>query len=375
MHILIVSRGLPSESYPLNGIFEFDQAKALAEAGLRVTYFAIDLRSIRRKRQFGITKEAREGVDCYNYNLPLGAVPLTVLLKVGSWALRRLYRKVFINSKPDIIHAHFTEYGYIAAKLCEEITVPLVITEHSSEMNKTQIKPDLLNAANFAYKKASAVIAVGEQLRNNIADKTGVKAIVVPNIMSDQSFLCICKRENKDYYGYVFTGRLIDRKRPFLLLDAFNSVAERYPNTRLGIIGDGVLRQEIVHRIAEYRLQDKVILYGALKRDSIAEVYAGYDCFILPSVRETFGVVCIEAMAAGLPVIATRSGGPEDFITQDVGLLTASDDKKELENAMEYMLLNAGKYNSDRIKQYVRNSFSPEIIARKIIEIYMTVIS
>lgn len=86
-------------------------------------------------------------------------------------------------------------------------------------------------------------------------------------------------------------------------------------------IGDGHLRSVLMEYVWKHDLHDIVMFHGILSPMEIVKVYEECDCFVLPSAGETFGVVYVEAMAAGLPVIATRCGGPEDFVNEDNGIL------------------------------------------------------
>ena len=189
MKVLIVSRGLPDACYPLNGIFEFDQAAALAAQGADVVFFAVDIRSFRRKRKWGISEENRNGVRCYTISIPVGAVPDRIAALAAEKALIILFHRVFsTEEKPDVIHAHFTFQGYIAFKLAEREHIPLIITEHSSIMNKEVIKKQDFRMAQEAYEHAGCVIAVSNALARNIYKHFSVRCKVVPNIVDTDSF-------------------------------------------------------------------------------------------------------------------------------------------------------------------------------------------
>jgi glycosyltransferase involved in cell wall biosynthesis len=94
------------------------------------------------------------------------------------------------------------------------------------------------------------------------------------------------------------------------------------------------------------------------------------DCFVLPSRFETFGVVFAEAMHYGKPVIATRTGGPDSFITPETGITVPVDNIAETAKAMKTMYENIANYNADYIKEYAIHKFSGESISKKIISIY-----
>lgn len=374
MHVLIVGRGVPEERYPRNGIFEFDQAKALARSGVQITYFAIDLRSIRRKRTLGLCSGTRDGVRWYSLNIPLGALPSPILSFVSSRALIKLYHKVFVAQSPDVIHAHFTGPARSAVALCEAEHIPLVITEHSSRMNQTEIEKHVLRDSQFAYPKAASVIAVGKSLAHRIEQRIGVHCLVIPNVMGETVFFQTVKKAHSDEFRFVFTGNLIDSKRPVLLLEAFRQVVEQHPNARLGIIGDGVLQDKLKRMIAEFHLQDYVKMYGLLQREQIAERYSQCDCFVLPSASETFGVAYIEALAAGLPVIATACGGPEDFVTPELGIMIPIDDQVALVKAMNQMIEASKQFDGEKLKTYVQDHFSEQVISEKLRRVYSDIL-
>ena len=118
MYILIIARGYPTEKYKTNGIFEFDQARALAEAGHKVVFAAVDVRSIRRWRKWGIERKKIEGIDVYAINIPGGRIPKAILQKISSFGLNILYRVIEKEQgKPEVMHAHFAGVGYTASKL------------------------------------------------------------------------------------------------------------------------------------------------------------------------------------------------------------------------------------------------------------------
>ena len=125
--------------------------------------------------------------------------------------------------------------------------------------------------------------------------------------------------------------------------------------------------------VRELGLENAVNYYGLKTRREIAEIYEKYDCFVMPSSKETFGVVYIEAMASGLPVIATKCGGPEDFINKENGILVDPDCVDQLATAMCHVYKNRKEYDSVRIRQYVNENFSGHAIAKRLIKEYKTV--
>lgn len=372
MNILFIANGIPTPQYPLMGIFELDQAKALAQEGHNVILFGIDLRSIRRKRPLGLYLIEKAGVKQYIFSLPVGAVPTGILCFIGRWALRYLYNKVFrSNHKPDIIHAHFTEIGYIASKLAQEERIPLVITEHSSKINQKDIPYPLKKYADYAYRHANVIISVSNALKKNIFYNFGIQSQVIPNIISLENF-SYCPKEHIGF-GYISTANLVEIKCPELLIYAFAEIHNIYPSTFLGLVGNGPLKTKLEHLVKKLSLEDSVFFYGQLSRKQIAKLYSNYDCFVLASSSETFGVAYIEAMACGLPIIATKCGGPEDFVNENNGLLVATNSLKELVSGMITMHDNYFKYDRASINRYAIDNFSPNKIAEKLLKLYWSV--
>lgn len=119
---------------------------------------------------------------------------------------------------------------------------------------------------------------------------------------------------------FIFTGRLVDWKAVDLLLRAFVTVHAQLGGT-LDIVGDGVERTKLESLAADLGIRSAVTFHGWLPQESIAAMLHDSDIFVLPSIRECGGAVVLEAMAAGVPVIATRWGGPNDYLDEHTGIL------------------------------------------------------
>lgn len=370
MKVLVISSGIPTEKYPLQGIFEWDQAKALALEGNDVVFIAIDLRSVRRWRKWGVSRGRKDGIDYYVFNFPMGRVPLKYLCKVGEKCLRYLYRKSELErGRPDVIHAHFTEMGCIASRLARKENIPYVVTEHSSKMHRFKIEEDLRKCALEAYSNAKEVIAVGTSLSKSILKHTGLHSVVVPNIIDTKLFIN-CKKQPHQGFVLVTTSNLIPLKRTWQILQAMAMLDCNKMDCRLTIIGDGPERATVEYWAQQLNLTDRVTLAGYQSRENIAHLYETSDCFILVSSSETFGVAYVEALAAGLPIIATKCGGPEDFVDDSNGILVEVDNIKQIADAILKIYTNINNYKEEDLKNFVKDRFSPNVVAKKLIEVY-----
>lgn len=368
MKVAIISRGIPTPKDPIYGIFEFDQAKALANKGVEVAFIVIDFRSWAARRKYGLSQYEREGVHVFELSLPINRYRKTIpilqrLLLVPFRAMLKSF------GEPDVVHAHFYKIGAIAAILKKKYGIPFFITEHCSEFNKpiNQINHWDIRSANKAYPFCDVLICVSEALRYSILQNFGHDSIVIPNIVDCQSFIYSNQSKSTSPFVFVSVGNLIPRKGFDKLIDAY---AQTNKQTKLYIIGEGPERRNLETQIQNLGIQEQVELLGRLERSEINKVFQKCNVFVLPSQLETFGVCYIEAMFAGLPVIATRCGGPEFFIGESDGILVPVNDKHSLVEAMNNIRENYMNYDPKQISLTCMERFSPEVIAGRLISTY-----
>lgn len=374
MYVLFITMGYPTAKYVGNGIFEFDQAKALYKLGCKVIYAFVDVRSIRRWRKWGFERKSIAGIEIYGINIPLGRVLKELLDKASIWGLKHIYKKILKEQgKPDILHAHFTDLGYIASTLKDKINIPLITTEHSSMINKPNIEKNLYRKASIAYYSADVLIAVSPTLANRIEENFDIKPIYIPNIF-DTDIFSYSALSRHDKFNFISTGNLIYTKRMDLIIEAFNREFSDNKDVTLTIFGEGPERSKLHQMINKYNLKDRVILKGMCCRNEIAEQLSISDCFVLASQTETFGVAYIEALASGVPVIATKCGGPEEFVNENNGIMISIDDIDGLTNAMRYMHKNSNNYNKKEISKVAKTLFSPQTVGNRLLELYKNIL-
>lgn len=359
----------------MNGIFEYDQAKALSNYGHNVIFGFVDLRSLRRWRKWGFEIFKKDGIQHYGINIPLGRVPRKMLTFFGEHGLKTLYQRIEKEfGKPDLMHAHFTGSAYSAVKLKEDNKLSLVITEHSSGLVENKIDGKLLQKGKETYKHADKVIAVSNGLKSVLSNEFDINAKYIPNIVDTDIFQLTNLKKNRDSFNFISVGGLINRKGMDLTIKAFNKAFADKENIKLTIIGGGPEHKNLQKLIEKLNLEGRIKLTGRIERTEIAKHFKQSDCFVLASKGETFGVVFIEAMASGLPVVATRCGGPEHFIKKEQGLLIEKDNLDQLSVAMKKMYNNSNDYDSKKISQMTVEQFSPESVAEQITDVYKDVI-
>lgn len=376
MNVLIIARGYPTENYKMNGIFEFDQAKALVKAGINVIYAAVDVRSIRRWRKWGHESFVKDGVQVEAINLPIGKISNKSLEKIRNILLGKLYKKiVYKYGKPDIVHSHFIVMGIATANLFKNQNIPLVHTEHFSGMNQKYISEYYKYLGNNTYTFMNRIIAVSSYLAKNINNEFGINATVLPNIVDTSKFRYKSVKKSANVFNFISVGNLLPNKRMDLLINSFYSSFKENKDVKLYIYGDGPERKELETLIKDYEMSNQIFLMGLVERKVIAHQMQQSHCFVLVSKLETFGVAYIEALASGLPVIATRCGGPEDFINKSNGILLIKDSREELSQALTKMYKNVDKYDSKKISEEITKKYSEQNVAQLLIKEYKDTIN
>lgn len=365
----------------MNGNYEAIQAQAMVKQGHQVAFIALSWMSvIHAFKEQVITYHRIDGIDVYEYKALLPILPkisfgYNYLLYFKKKALRKVYRKCTKQfGIPDVVHSHSLFCSEWAVTLKERYNLPLVFTEHWSKLNVFQIDK-YTERRGKAYKKADAIIAVSYALSEKLSHFFGVSSYVIFNMVNDNFFRIGRSTIQKNLeFHFIAVGSLIKIKGYNLLIEAFKK-AQFSQNIYLDIIGEGIEVINLSKQIEQLGLQKQIILHGIKTSEQVAQMLSVSDAFILSSFAETFGIVLIEAMANGLPVVATTCGGPEEFITEKCGLLVPPGDVRALSDAMLKIYRNKNDYNPEEIRNYCYSSFSQQVIAKKIIEIYDHVIS
>jgi glycosyltransferase involved in cell wall biosynthesis len=224
--------------------------------------------------------------------------------------------------RPDVVYAHFLVPTGLIAALAGR--APLVVTAHGRDVRNIGWLPGIGSATRFVVRRAAAVIAVSDYLRRELETKvpqargktevvdSGVdleRFAVTPAPDGGPRFLCIAS--------------LIHRKNVLRLADAFARVGKG----TLTFVGDGALRDELEARAG-------VGLVGRIPYDRVPEQIAASHVVCQPSLIEPFGQALLEALACGRNVVATRIGGPPEFVPPEAGVLVDPADEDALAGAL-----------------------------------------
>lgn len=175
-------------------------------------------------------------------------------------------------------------------------------------------------------------------------------------------------------FRFLTVSLLSPHKRVDWLLRAFAQAFSQHDDVILEIGGDGEDRAALENLVRELAISERVRFLGRLDRAGVREAMQRANAFVLTSLFETFGIVLIEAMATGLPVVSTACGGPEDIVTPEVGLLVPTDQFDRLAPALRKMYQTHAQYDPSAISTYAERRFSTPVVTKQIIDVYNDVL-
>lgn len=379
-HIVVIPSWYSSGRGSGGGYFR-DQALALQAAGHRVAILAPDIHTRRdlRAGRTVIGPDAvieHDGIAVYRASRRV-VVPRLPYRNALAWSrcgLSLLRAYALRHGLPDLVHAHSClNAGVLAALIRWRHGVPFVVTEHSAGFASGRLRWWERDLVGRVIRRADALIAVSPHLAGLLQRQFPWSSwTYVPNILGE-AFLsapAMPPRAAGDV-GFVFlcAARLSAEKNHALLLAAFAAAFAGDPQTTLQLAGDGPMAPQL-HRLgAELGVGSQVEFLGTLDAERLRARMAAADAFVLASDSETFGVVVIEAQAAGLPVVSTASGGPDHLIAASSGLLVPVRDKAALRDALLRMRRGAGGYDRARIRAEAIDRFGPAAFVRRFEEI------
>lgn len=371
MRIAITTEGVPSNKYPTLGIFAFDQAVALKQAGHEVVILAVDVRSFRRKRELGFNFFKKDGVTVYYYSFPLGVVPIRAIDFFKNYFFNYLIKKVINDyGSLDVVHAHFgLTSGYSTAKACVKRNIKYWVTEHGSNVHAENLSNYAIKKLKFTYENATTVFAVSNSLSNRINDILGIYPVLLPNMLNNV-FIEKFNPAIHNAYNFICVAALIPEKRVYFLIEVFINTFKECEGVHLYICGEGIERRLIEKLVENNNMNGQIHLLGCVSRSCIADLLNSMDCFVLPSISETFGVAYLEALSMGVPVIATKCGGPEDFVTIDNGFLIPIDDNNALSDILLKMKSKTCDFDKNQIRESILEKYSQKKIIQTLLSFY-----
>ena len=237
--------------------------------------------------------------------------------------------------RPDVVYAHFLAPAGVAAALASAAArAPLVVTAHGQDVRNVGTMPGAAAATRFVVRRASGVIAVSDYLRRELLRRLPGPDRRIEVIDCGVDLERFRGRDGGElgkelgWRGeppfFLSVGSLSERKNVVRLADAF----ARLGRGSLAFVGDGPLRDRL-------RGRPGVTLAGSVPHERVAEWIGASDVGCQPSLVEPFGQAILEAMASERPVVATKVGGPPEFVPREAGVLVDPESVESIAGGME----------------------------------------
>ena len=298
-------------------------------------------------------------------------------LKMYEEAFREAIKQEISEFNPDIIHG---QHVWILSGIAAEFDVPVVITAHGTDIMGYQKDSKFHKYADFAVEKCKKIVTISKDSDELVVDtfkNVNGKNVIIKNGYDPEVFypkeyskIEVLKELgiNKEFDKVVsFVGKLTNFKGVDVLLKA----CKEYENENILtlIAGNGELYEDLNELKKNLNLKNVVFL-GNRPHETLRKIYNIADVSIVPSRREPFGLVALEAMACGTPVIGTNQGGIPDFLKKEVGILVEVEDVEQLAKAILSVLNGEVVFDRSYIAKYVNENHSQDALTNELIDVY-----
>lgn len=389
MKVLVLSHMYPSTKNDSYGIFVHQQVKELSNSGCDIIVvspvpyvpFPLKLLSKKWNEYSNIPKKSIvEGIEVY-YPRYL-EFPKSFFLEYSGifmyLGIRKTIKKINKFFRFDLIHSHVVlPDGYAVMLLNNTYKVPHVTTVHGQDLQYT-IDKNIRCRRNLykVFNKADLIITVSAKLKNLLSNKVLSNKVRVINNGFESEHMVNQNNKISNLKGEIIlltVGSLIKTKGIDISIKAVSKLVVKYPEIKYYIIGEGEQKNELLNLVERLNLKKHVYFLGRLHHNEVIEYMLKSDIFVLPSWQEGFGVVYIEAMSCGIPVIGVKGEGIEDVIEHNYnGFLVEPKSINDIINTVEFILSNPDKSSAiaKNGEITVKNNFTWKANAVKTISLY-----
>lgn len=355
MKIAIIPSWYNSSSAPTRGSFILDQAQGLRSRGHEILVIIPDRDA--EGSLFSVIETLEDGLRCLRI-----AVPAPWHRLIGFYfprLLGKIIEQAIDEFMPDIVHAHAVRpAGVLAVHALRNRNIPCCLTEHSGPLSAFWWTMHGKRQMANAYRGATRIFAVSDFLRKEMIYYFGSEvhgANVLYNGLNIERFST--NSPPPKLGKLLFVGGLEPKKGLSVLFKALIKIPE-IVKWRLTIVGTGPLEEMLKFEAVKLGLEQHIDWLGCVDHDRMGQIYAEHDFVVVPSIHETFSLVCAEALACRRPVIATRCGGPLEVVPNSGGLLVEPNNPEEFSKALLSALTGTVSFDLDSSLEHVRCKFS-----------------
>jgi glycosyltransferase involved in cell wall biosynthesis len=369
VRVLITPEWYPDAARPYFGVFCREQARAAARAHDVVVLTWTYDRALRAP--FRIEQETADGFRTFRVRFRGSRVPKSPGAFKHAGVATVLFRLRGEGWQPDVIHAHEYVAGSVALLLGRLMRCPTVVSEHYGGFARRIVPEEERARARRVFERASVVCPVSRDLERHLrAIAPGARFETVPNVVDDDVFR---QRSHivvdEEPLRLVTVGNLIEVKGHRYLLEAMRRLRLKR-KVELDVIGDGDLRAELGELAGALGLNGDVRFLGQRPKREVAERVGAADLFVLPSLGENMPCALLEALACGVPSVATNVGGVPEVLDESRGVMVAAGSADALASGIEALVARLDRYDRARIAAGAQSEYGYGAIARRWTNIY-----
>ncbi len=377
LHILHLPKWYPHNDDPQLGIFIKKQILASSEFHMQSVLY---IKSVKKLPKPFIVEEVKSKnlleITIYYQKPESRTKQFIILKKLYSLGFKKIKNTI---GPPDLLHVHNLITPAIwANKYSKKRMIPWILSEHwsgyapRSGVFRAKMKWEK-KLWKWYSEKAAVTIAVSEFLLEALKKNgIGIKHLVIPNVV-EGNFIQT-KRDDNEIRILNVSDMVDEVKNISGLLLAFSMLVKEFPSTKLYLVGGGEDLENLKNFVQELGIHEHVFFYGRLTNDQVLQLYHEIDFTVINSRVETFSVVAAESLMAGKPVISTRSGGVQEFITKDQGILIPVNNEDKLLDALRTMLTNYANFDSQSLSEYAKEKFSVQSVGIRLTEVYESIL-
>jgi glycogen(starch) synthase len=360
--------------------------KALVQQNHEVYLFTLDFPG-------SPSYEEMDGVKVYRASTELGHPNFLTWVLMFNHFLTKRVADVTSKVDFDVMHVHDWLAAFSGISFKHYLKKPMVLTVHSTEVGRAQglHSPDSFSINGiewWAMYEADRVIVCSHSMKNEICDHFNLpreKVDVIPNAIDASKYqISVDRGAVRQRYGVgwgekliLCVGRLVPQKGIEYFIRAIPAIAKRYPEAKFVIVGEGWSR-DILEAEARASGQGRKIQFTGFASDrEVINLMSSADVLVVPSIYEPFGIVALEGMATGVPVVASKVGGLSEVIEHDrTGLFVYPKNPDSIAWGVDRILSDPdhAKWLAENAKEKLHKAYSWEAVAMKTVDVYRKVV-
>jgi glycosyltransferase involved in cell wall biosynthesis len=337
--------------------------------------------------------EEMDGIKVYRASTELGHPNFLTWVLMFNHFLSKRMADVTKTVDFDVMHVHDWLAAFSGISFKHYLKKPIILTMHSTEVGRAQglHSPDSFSINGiewWATYEADRVIVCSNSMKNEICDHFNLpreKVDIIPNAIDASKYeIPVDRGAVRQRYGVgwgekliLCVGRLVPQKGVEYFIRAIPLIAKRYPEAKFIIVGEGWSRDLLEEEARATGHANKISFTGFASDKQVIELMTSADVLVVPSIYEPFGIVALEGMATGVPVVASQVGGLAEVIDHDkTGIFVYPRSPESLAWGIDKVLSDPdhAKQLTKNAKEKLHKAYSWETVAMKTVEVYKKVV-